>query len=136
VQVLLSDVHARYVHLLEALEAEVKRRQEAMNEQQEKTAEDASQQGGQQQQQQKLVPPVAELILLKRLEEDVLVELKAFRIEDSEYRDEVSRTTRLRILERLGHRHSSLTEIFDDLIEAQTGQPLGEPEEDTEGDER
>jgi len=128
VQVLVHDVRDRYQYLLEALDEEMKRRQEEMARGQEESA--GEEEAGQQQQgANPLVPPVAELILVKRLEEDVLLEVRAFRAEDEMFRDEASRQARGRLLERLGHRHGALTGLFDDLLETQSGAALEEPDE-------
>ena len=126
-QLLLADVATRYQHLLGALDEELRRRQQP---EQEEGGEDqqAQQQGNHAP--QRLVPPVAELLLLKGLEEELLVDLRTFRAAAREGLDEATRATQGRILERLGHRHREMTELFDELL-SQAGVQL----EDIDGDE-
>jgi hypothetical protein len=116
VQILADDVVGRYDRLIQALDEEVKRRQQAAEEEK-KEEEQGEQEGGQGgQQRQALVPPVAELLLLKRLEEDVQGDVRVLRAESREANDPDLLETRMRLLERLGHRHAELTEMFEELV--------------------
>ena len=114
-QLLIRDVAGRYVHLLKALDEELRRSREMQQEQQEQESSSPDAEGPDQP--RRLVPPLAELQLLKQMEQDLLVDLKTFRAEDREYRDEFSRATRARMLERMGHSHTELTELFDRLLQ-------------------
>jgi DNA repair exonuclease SbcCD ATPase subunit len=114
VQILASDVVGRYDRLLQAFDDELKRRQQSK--------QDPNQGGKPPQQGGKppLVPPVAELLLLKHLEEDVLQDVQTFRASADEVTDKDLDDARMKLLERLGHRHTELTNIFDALVKQQT----------------
>jgi hypothetical protein len=128
VQVLADDVVTRYERLLQALDDELKRRADAMKKKQDEQQDDQQQDGGAQQR-PSLVPPVAELLLLKRLEQDVLEDIRATRVEFREQPDGELLAARQRLLERLGHRHTELTDMFDKLVQQQT-----EPDQPKEGE--
>jgi hypothetical protein len=96
---LASDVVGRYDRLLQAFDDELKRRQQSK--QDPNQGGKPSQQGGK----PPLVPPVAELLLLKHLEEDVLQDVQTFRASADEVTDKDLDDARMKLLERLGHRH-------------------------------
>jgi hypothetical protein len=76
------------------------------------------------------VPPVAELLLLKRLEEDVLQDVRVFRAATGETTDPELMTARMKLLERLGHRHTEMTDMFDALVKQQTDPNAGDEKKD------
>jgi hypothetical protein len=132
VQVLANDVVGRYDRLLQSFDEELKRRQQAKKDQQNGPPPPSP--GGQQKNQ--LVPPVAELLLLRRLEEDVLQDVRNFRASNGDAGDSDLQDARVKLLERMGHRHSELTDVFDALVRQQTEpEPEGDkkPAEDDPG---
>jgi len=125
VQILASDVVARYDRLLQAFDDELKRRQQQKQDPGGGGPPPPQQPGGK----SPLVPPVAELLLLKHLEEDVLQDVRTFRAATGDSNDPDLDEARMKLLERLGHRHTELTNIFDALVQQQT-----EPGAEGEGD--
>lgn len=109
-QVLADDVVTRYARLLKSLDDELRRRAEALK----RPQEDAPQQDGGGR--PSLVPPVAELLLLKSLEQDVLEDVRTLRLDQRDRPEAELLDARMKLLERLGHRHADLTEMFDRLV--------------------
>ena len=121
VQSLQTDVSDRYGELIETLKDEMKRRQSAKQDEQE------GQQQPPDQQKNSLIPPVAELLMIKRMEEKALKRLNTFLRIHSEDRDAGTGDMEAEMLERMGHRHSSITELFEKMVN-RSGGPLSEPE--------
>lgn len=125
VQTIQSDISDRYAELIEAMKQELKRRQEA----------ESDPSGGQQQQPQQnpLIPPVAELLMIKRMEENALRRLENFIRLNPDILEKSPGPMEEHMLNRLGHRHASITELFDKMVERLAGPPVpgmpGESEE-------
>ncbi|MEW6742558.1 MAG: hypothetical protein AB1486_07350 [Planctomycetota bacterium] len=104
------SVIRRFDELLLALDEEMERARQAARQQEEQAEPppDAELK-------RSLVPPVAELLMIRRLEVNVREELRIFMAENAgQELDEID----LEILRRLGHEHSSLTQLFDELVNA------------------
>jgi hypothetical protein len=104
-QTVQHDAQDRLTDLIEALKREQQRRQQEQQQQQQ-------QKGRNQQTRKPLVPFRAELQMLKRLEEDVLRRLERLQqMVGSAGADGVSETE-VMLIERLGHRHATITKTF------------------------
>ena len=117
-QFLVADVVGRYSQLLDALEEEVDRRRK---EQEQKQQQDG-QQGPQQDPPQSLIPPVAELVLLQKLQEDLIQDMRGLRARSDEVGEEMG-AARRRLLERMGHYQEEVFELFDTLLRQQGVDP-------------
>ncbi len=128
--ILQQDVEARTVQLLEALERERKRREE------EKKKEKEEKQGENQfgPQKKRLVPILAELKMLKRMEEEMIKSTEALEsILDASGADGISELD-TQIAERLANRHNAITEIFG-KVKQQLEQALSPPKPDESSEE-
>ncbi|MBU0754053.1 MAG: hypothetical protein KJ645_02870 [Planctomycetes bacterium] len=96
----------------------MKRRSEAM----EKSSE--SQPDQQQPRKNPLIPPVAELLMIKRLEENALRRLNEFVRLNPELLEKGAGPMEIQMLERLGHRHSNITELFTKMVDRAGGDPV------------
>ncbi len=128
VQLDLEETVRSYGKLLSALEDEMRRRREAAQQQQS---------GGQPPPpgQRRLVPTVAELQLLRDFEIELRDDLQVLALKRQEMQEEGSEEVSAQILERLGHRHLQITEMFNELIERLGSEPQQEPEEGDAGAE-
>lgn len=103
-------VEERTMHLLDALKREQQRRQEEQQQQQQQ-----QQQGGENQNQQarpRLVPVVAELKMLKQMEQEMLERTQRLEQLLTAAGADAITETETALIERLGHRHSQITQIF------------------------
>ena len=116
-QFLLADVVDRYDQLLNALDEQL-RQQEEEPQQPEGEQQDPGQQDPGEQE-KKLIPTMAELMLLKKLQEGMIEDINLFKADSIEELDDGAKAVRLRMLERLGHQQRDLYELFDKLLEAQ-----------------
>lgn len=125
VQTIQSDISDRYAELIEAMKQELKRRQEAESDPSETQ---------QQPQPNPLIPPVAELLMIKRMEENALRRLENFIRLNPDILEKSPGPMEEHMLNRLGHRHASITELFDKMVERLAGPPVqgmpGESEEE------
>ncbi len=129
--VLQQDVEARTLKLLEALQKEQERREQERNQQdqQQQQQEDRNQNG-----KRPLVSGIAELQMLKQMEEDMLLRTQYLEKLFSSQTDEFSEID-MALLERHAHRHNEVTKIFLQL-KSQIEQSMQPPEdEDEEEDE-
>ncbi len=114
------EVIERYDQMLVAMKDEMDRRQKA--------AQDASdeQKGQNQPTKQSLIPKVAELLMVKQLEESAMRKVDAFSRSlpesDQDGSAELDAAARDR-LQRLAHQHSRITELFKQLVDAANGAP-------------
>ena len=135
-QMLQKDVEDRAEKLIEALRKERERREQERNQQ--------GQQQGENQfanQREPLVPLIAELQMLRQMEEDMQVRTRQVeRLIQAAGADGVTEFD-LALAERLAHQHGALTGIFQQVKAAieqamQAGEsedPFGEPEDKEEG---
>ncbi|MHC4944776.1 MAG: coiled-coil domain-containing protein [Planctomycetota bacterium] len=128
VQNIQRDISDRFAELIEAMKLELKRRSEA--EPQEGAAPDDS--GPQR---NALIPPVAELLMIKKMEENALRRLNDFVRLNPEILEEGAGIMEMEMLKRLGHRHAHITELFTKMVEKAGGGPQGPgaPETSEEG---
>ena len=124
-----EDVESRTVKLIEALERERERRA------QEREG------GGQQQEQgqnrdakEPLVPVLAELEMLKTMELEMMARTRQMQQLVADRGGDGVTELETVLIERLGHRHHAVTEIFLQL-KSQLEQALAPPEETVEGQE-
>jgi len=117
VQAIQSDISGRFEELIESLKQELKRRMEALSEEQEPSAEGGGQPGSK----NPLIPPVAELLMIKGMEEGAMRRLKNFTRLHPEMLDGNAGPMDIRMLERMGHMHSNITELFKKMIERSKG---------------
>jgi hypothetical protein len=112
VQGLQKDVEKRTAELLAALKKEMNRRQDEGQNQDQQQNPQQNQNSNEGANKPKLVPDIAELKMLKLLEEDILDRTQQFRTlyPNLEF-GELTEYQRNR-LDRLAHRHNQITEIF------------------------
>lgn len=123
VQGLQEDVADRFTKLREALKDEIRRR--------ERPPEQGTNEGSRR---NRLVPDLAELKMLKQLEEEALDRTQAFgrRLEFLEGEEDAFTRGELT---RLAHRHNRITELFQEFM-LRLGHKPGEPEDaDAKGEE-
>ncbi|MBL8767744.1 MAG: hypothetical protein JNL94_10285, partial [Planctomycetes bacterium] len=112
-QALQEDVVSRYEQLLGVLKEELDRRRQSKTEE-EKPEEQQNQQP--QQGKKPLIPELAELLMVKRMEEDALRRIDAFLKNHPEIGTEgLDDITRDRLI-RMGHQHAKITELFNNLV--------------------
>lgn len=128
--VLQKDVERRTQELLDALKREQERR-----EQEERRRREQNQQQDQdednQRQRRRLVSVLAELQMLKQMEQDMLRRTKLVERLIRARGDEVSAVD-LALLQRLGHRHNEITRIFEQL-RAQMEEAMKPPDQEDAG---
>jgi len=121
VQTIQKDVSARFDELIAALRNELKRRMEAPREQ---PGQNQDQQG-----EQSLIPTVAELIMIKTMEEGALRRLREFVAFNPEMGEEGPNPVQRELLRRLSHEHISITDLFEEILQRNAAEvPTGEGE--------
>lgn len=115
VQLIQADVSKRFGELIEALKVERQRRMQA------ETEPSASPAQGGSPQRQPLIPPVAELIMVKKMEENALADLEEFLRRNPELLERPPTPGEARLLEHLGHRHATIHELFEKMIQRAQG---------------
>ena len=129
-QTLQRDVFDRYEELLAALDDELERRQSQQQDQGE------PQQPPEGQPRQPLIPRVAELLMLKRMEEASLRKVGNFLKTHTEIESgELGEIGRERLV-RLGHQHTKITELFKKLVEEAEAQAQPPADDGDEEDDR
>jgi len=116
VQTIQEDISDRMAELIASLKNELKRRQE--------NQDDAPPPGGEQPQQPRknpLIPPVAELLMIKSMEENALRRLEEFMRLNPDLMEGGDESVEKKMIERMGHRHSSITELFKKMVEKLDG---------------
>lgn len=114
-----DDISRRYGDLIAALKEEIKRRMEAPT----KKGDNKNPQ------EPSLIPSVAELIMIKAMEESALKRLEEFMIMNPEVFEEGASPVQRRLLDRLGHQHAGVRELFEEML-GRVG--MGEPKEGEE----
>ena len=131
--VLQKDVEVRTQELIDALKREQQRREQEERERRERQNQDQQDQdpNNNQRQQRRLVSILAELQMLKQMEEDMMRRTtfmeRVIRVRGDDISD-----VDLALLQRLGHRHNEISRIFEQLreqMEAAMQQPDGQDEE-------
>jgi len=117
VQNIQQDISDRFGELIETLKLEMKRRSEAMEESSESSSDQQSPQKN------PLIPPVAELLMIKRLEENALRRLNEFVRLNPDLLEAGAEPMAIQMLERLGYRHANITELFTRMVERAGGNP-------------
>lgn len=121
------DVVDRYETLLATLDEEIERRKQAKVEpppegENGQNPEQNGQQPGEQR--QPLIPPLAELLLVKRMEETAMKRLDAFMVTHPELgTEELHQIARDR-LTKMGLDHSRITKLFETLVDGVTEAPV------------
>jgi len=125
VQNIQKDISDRFAELIESLKLEMKRRSEA------ETSEDP---GMSQEQPQKnpLIPPVAELLMIKRMEENALRNLNYFIRTHPDILERGASPLDSQMLKRLGHKHSNITDLFKRMLERSGGAPTRREPQDND----
>jgi hypothetical protein len=115
-----KDISQRFGELIDAMKLELDRR---------RNAESDPNMANQPPQRNPLIPPVAELIMVKKMEESALRRLEEFLRLHPEIKDQGVGPMEARMLERLGHRHTSITELFTKMLQRNKERAEGvEPE--------
>jgi hypothetical protein len=122
------DIVERYDSLLATLDEELERRKQAKVDEPE---EEQNPESGEQQQPQEgpqpLIPPVAELLLIKRMEERIMRSLDTFQRAHPELGSTELDRAAVERLSRLGIDHSKITQLFETLVDG-IQEPPAEPE--------
>ena len=124
-QLLQTDVERRTEQLLIALEREQKRRAEERQDQQQQQQQQSENQFGPRT--QRLVPAIAELEMLKQLEEGARFETEKLRQLLELTGEEGITDVEVRLSERLANRHAAISNLFGQ-IKLQIEQALAGPE--------
>lgn len=122
VQTVQVDVSERFGELIEAMKMELKRRSEAPSEE-----SGGPPPPGQQPQRNPLIPPVAELLMIKKMEENALRRINDFLRLHPGLMEKGAGPMEAQMLERLGRRHVNITELFGKMLE-RAGGGAGMPE--------
>jgi hypothetical protein len=126
VQNIQRDIADRFAELIDAMKLELKRRGEAEMQEGGESDESGSQRNA-------LIPPVAELLMIKKMEENALRRLNDFVRLHPEILEEGAGVMEIEMLKRLGHRHAHITELFTKMVEKAGG---GAPGPDAPGENR
>jgi hypothetical protein len=116
VQTVQVDVSERFSELIEAMKMELKRRSEAPSEE-----SGGQQPQGNPPQRNPLIPPVAELLMIKKMEENALRRINDFMRLHPGLMEKGAGPMEAQMLERLGRRHVAITELFGKMLERAGG---------------
>jgi hypothetical protein len=114
VRTIQKDVSNRFEELISALRQELKRRMESPP----PGEGQKPGQGGP----QPLIPPVAELIMMKTMEEGALRRLEEFMVTTPAGDDEEMLGVVRELIRRLANEHMAVTELFEEVLERSGGQ--------------
>jgi len=134
---LQDDVERRSVQLLDALEKELKRRdEERKQEQQQQQQQDQKGKNQFNKQREKLVSLIAELEMLKNLDVDTKEAAENLRTFVEVRADETISEAEVAMIQRLAHRHNEITKLFVQIkagVEEALKQNTNEQEEGGDG---
>lgn len=135
---LQDDVERRTLQLLDALEKELKRRDEERKNEQQQQQQQQDQQSKNKfnQQRQKLVSLIAELEMLKNLDVDTKDAAENLRTFVEVRADETISDAEVAMIQRLAHRHNEITKLFEKIkagVEETLNQMNGGGEEGGDG---
>ncbi len=108
VQAIQKGISRRFDELLSALREELKRRMEASG---------TSGKKPDRKQPPPLVPPVAELIMIRTMEEGALMRLEELIARDPALRENKADPVRRELIRRMASEHADITELFDKILE-------------------
>ncbi len=117
VQTIQKDISVRFEELIASMREEIKRRQNAP------TGEPQESPNAQ----PPLIPPVAELIMIKTMEEGAQRRLEEFIIDNPDIDEKGANPIERELLKRLASEHAAITELFQEILtrfqsEAQSGE--------------
>jgi|GEM_PF-3546209 len=107
VQTIQKDISLRFEELIASMREEIKRRQNAPSgEPQDTPSSDPP-----------LIPPVAELIMIKTMEESAQRRLEEFIINNPDINESGANPIERELLKRLASEHAAITELFKEILE-------------------
>ena len=101
-----DDISQRFDDLIVSMKEEIKRRMEAPTKKGDQSNPSEP----------SLIPSVAELIMIKTLEASALRRLEEFILLNPEVLEEGASPVQRRMLDRLGHQHAAVRELFEEML--------------------